>query len=106
MVKTETSKTLIKNKGIDFFLPKPDFYKLLFSCIINWIWITTEFLIDRNVVSYCMLMPKYQKQPRVYYRSVLQWIQTNKWFTKMGLKNTIIFMLVYVLSLHTLIVDL
>lgn len=32
MVKTETGKILIKNNGIDFFLPKPDFYKLLLSC--------------------------------------------------------------------------
>lgn len=36
---------------------------------ISWIWISTEFLIDRTIV---MLMPKYQKQPEVYYRSVLQ----------------------------------
>lgn len=35
MVKTETGKILIKNNGIDFFLPKPDLYKLLFSCMIN-----------------------------------------------------------------------
>lgn len=52
MVRTETGKILIKNNGIDFFQPKPDLYKLLFSCIINWIWITTEFLIDRTIVCY------------------------------------------------------